>query len=177
MVPVQVQDLTGVVALAGGRQFALALKSDGTVWAWGAGGVGQLGNDGNTAVQSTPVQVTGLSGVVSIAAGAADGMALRSDGTVEMWGYNGDGEVGNNNAPNDVYVPTTVFSGATSIAAGYSDSFAIKQGGTLWAWGSDTTGDLGIGSQGDQRNAPVLAPSLRPVIAIAAGLGSTIALS
>jgi alpha-tubulin suppressor-like RCC1 family protein len=121
--------------------------------------------------------VSGLNGVVAISAGAADGMALRSDGTVEMWGFNGDGEIGDNNAPSNVFAPKAVFSGATVIAAGYSDSFAIKQDGTLWAWGSDTTGDLGIGSRNDQRNAPVLVSSLRPVIAIAAGVGSAIALS
>ena len=66
--PVPVSGLTGVVAIAGGVGHSLALKSDGTVWAWGYNGTGQLG-DGSTTNRVTPVPVSGLSGVVAIAGG------------------------------------------------------------------------------------------------------------
>jgi alpha-tubulin suppressor-like RCC1 family protein len=68
------------------------LRSDGTVWAWGYNGYGQLG-DGTTTDSSVPVQVSGLSGVTAIAGGGDSGYALRLDGTVWAWGYNGYGQL------------------------------------------------------------------------------------
>src|ERR1017187_5782766 len=73
---------SGIVQIAAGSSFGLALRSDGTVWAWGSNGAGQLGNGTVTSAQTTPVQVTGLSGVVAVAAGTDQSLALRSDGTV-----------------------------------------------------------------------------------------------
>jgi len=69
------------VAIAAGEVHSLALKSDGTVWAWGLNNRGQLG-DGSTTNRTTPVQVSGLTGVMVIAGGAYHSLALKSDGTV-----------------------------------------------------------------------------------------------
>ena len=66
--PVQVSSLSGVIAVAGGYDHSLALKSDGTVWAWGIMGSGQLG-DGTYTNRTTPVQVSSLSGVIAVAGG------------------------------------------------------------------------------------------------------------
>src|SRR2546425_479741 len=85
--PVEVSGLNGAVAVAGGGYHSLALKSDGTVWAWGDNSGGQLGNGTNT-LSNTPVQVFGLSGVVAVAAGGGHSLALKSDGTVWAWGIN-----------------------------------------------------------------------------------------
>jgi hypothetical protein len=79
--PVQVTGLYGVVAIAAGACYNLALKGDGTVWAWGSNLAGQLG-DGTTMDKSMPEQVSGLSGVMAITAGGAHSMALKADGTV-----------------------------------------------------------------------------------------------
>ena len=83
-------------SIAGGNAFALGLRSDGTVWAWGANGDGQLGvvSAGNV---STPAELA-LGGVVSVAAGIYDGYAVKADGTVWAWGANGDGQLGNGTA-------------------------------------------------------------------------------
>ena len=62
--------LTGVVSISAGAAFSVALKSDGTVWAWGFNGYGQLG-DGTTTSRPSPVQVVGLTGVMTIVAGPA----------------------------------------------------------------------------------------------------------
>ena len=80
--PVQVSQVSGftnLVAVAGGWDHSVALKSDGTVWAWGWNSSGQLG-DGSTTNRFTPVQVSGLNGVVAISAGAEFTVALKSDG-------------------------------------------------------------------------------------------------
>ena len=86
----QVQNLSGVIAIAGGGWYSLALKNDGTVWAWGRNQFGQLG-DGTNINRNTPVQVQNLSGVIAIAASSAAGehsLALKSDGTLWAWGNN-----------------------------------------------------------------------------------------
>src|SRR5262245_32345713 len=85
---------SGVVQVSAGVAHALALRSDGTVWAWGNGTGGELGN-GTLSITGTPVQVTGLTGIVAVAAGTNDSLALRSDGTVWAWGGNQYGQLGN----------------------------------------------------------------------------------
>jgi len=74
-------------------------QSDGTVWAWGYNGYGQIG-DGTTTQRNTPVQVSGLSGVIAVAAGQYFSLALKSDGTVWGWGSNNYGMLGNGTTTN-----------------------------------------------------------------------------
>ena len=98
----QVSLIGGVVAIAGGGYHSMALKSDGTVWAWGANYYGQLG-DGSTTNRTTPVQVSGLTGVVAIAGGGNHSLALKSDGTVYAWGYNNRGQLGDGTTTQRIY--------------------------------------------------------------------------
>jgi alpha-tubulin suppressor-like RCC1 family protein len=92
--------LSGVTAVAVGTNFTLALKADGTVWAWGANGKGQVGDGTDATERSMAVQVHGrnnsgyLTGVTAIAAGEYSALALKSDGSVWAWGFNGDGQLG-----------------------------------------------------------------------------------
>jgi len=81
-----VSGLTGVTALAAGGFHSLAMRGDGTVWAWGSNVYGQLG-DGTTPQRTTPVQVPGVMGVTVLAAGEFYSLALRGDGTVLTWGH------------------------------------------------------------------------------------------
>ena len=64
---------------------SVAVKTDGTVWAWGRNDLGQLG-DGTTTERTTPVQVSGVTGVDAVGAGDSHTVALKSDGTVWAWG-------------------------------------------------------------------------------------------
>jgi alpha-tubulin suppressor-like RCC1 family protein len=85
---------------ATGRNFALYLADDGTVWAWGDNSYGQLGL-GNNTPHYEPTRIPGLAGIVQISAGIYHGMALRADGTVFTWGYNGYGQIGTGSAGTD----------------------------------------------------------------------------
>ena len=161
--PVQTYNLNGVVAVAGSRQHSLALKSDGTVWAWGCNGQGQLGDGGpmkegrNSVKKHEPVQTHNLSGVVAIAAGFTHSLALKSDGTVWAWG-------GGNNTPAQVQNLNDV----VSIATSRSHSLALKSDGTVWAWGANYRGQLGDDST-IGRGTPVQVHNLNNVVAVAAG--------
>ena len=98
--PIQVSGISDVTAIAGGYAHTIALKSDGTVWAWGYNYYGQLGDGTNTKMSTTPVQVSGLSDVIAIAGGYAHTIALKSDGTVWAWGQNDSGQLGDGTSTN-----------------------------------------------------------------------------
>src|SRR6266850_629769 len=132
--PGPVSNLLGVTAVTGGQLNSLALKGDGTVWAWGYNLYGQLGNGTNND-SNTPVQVSNLSNVVAIAGGGYHSLALQGDGTVWAWGYGlqgelGDGAATSSNTPVQVGILSTV----AAIAAGEYHSLALKADGTVWAW-------------------------------------------
>jgi alpha-tubulin suppressor-like RCC1 family protein len=136
---VRLADYTITGAIAAGAHHTLALKPDGTVWAWGSNTSGQLG-DGTDSQRNSPVQV--LTGIVAIAAGYEHSLAITSTGTLLAWGENGSGQLGNNST-NDSWSPVPVGGGLTSvvaIAGGNGCSFAIKSNGTLWVWGGYTIG-------------------------------------
>jgi alpha-tubulin suppressor-like RCC1 family protein len=176
--PVQATGLTGMTAVAGGEHHSLALKSDGTVWAWGDNAHGQLGTGSTTGPQTcdyglacstTAVQVSGLTGVTAVSAGAVHSLALKSDGTVWAWGFNREGELGNGSTTNSsTPVQVTGLTGMTAIAGGGFHNLALKSDGTVWAWGSNDHGQLGNGSA-ITSSTPVQVTGLTGMTAIAAG--------
>jgi alpha-tubulin suppressor-like RCC1 family protein len=167
--PEQVSGLSSVKAIASGFYHNLALKSDGTVWAWGCNYNGDLGT-GTLNSSSTPVQVTNLSGVVAISAGQAHSLALKSDGTIWAWGDNGYGELGNGGAGQYSTTPVNVsgLSNVVAISAGGSHSLAVKRDGTVWAWGSNGFGQLGDGTTTGS-STPVYVRIPAHAVAVAAG--------
>jgi alpha-tubulin suppressor-like RCC1 family protein len=139
--------LEGVKAVAAGRLYSLALLENGTVVAWGANGIGELGNGTTGPGIDVPVVVSGLSGVVAIAAREEHSLALLSNGTVMAWGENRDGELGNGTTTNsDVPVAVSKLSGATAIAADRQSSLGLLSNGTVKAWGANESGQLGDGT-------------------------------
>ncbi|MCX6874714.1 MAG: cadherin-like beta sandwich domain-containing protein [Verrucomicrobia bacterium] len=175
-----------VTNIAAGDSHSLALCSDGTVAAWGYNGYGQLGNN-STTNSSVPVAVTS-SGiladktVVAIAAGGYHSLALCSDGTVAAWGYNGNGQLGDNGYTYSSSVPVAVTSSGiltgktvVAIAAGYYHSLALCSDGTVAAWGNNDYGQLGAGNTSTAVTATGILTG-KTVVAIAAGNSHSLAL-
>ncbi|HHT9146646.1 MAG: carboxypeptidase regulatory-like domain-containing protein [Candidatus Brocadiaceae bacterium] len=148
--PVQVSKLSDVIAVAGGMEHSIALKSDGTVWTWGYNGQGQLGYETRGNTSTTPDQVLELSNVTVIACGGMHSLALKSDGTVWVWGENTQGQLGDGTTSNKTSpVQVSKLSDITAIAGGSSHSIALKSDGTVWTWGSNDSGQLGDGTNTD----------------------------
>jgi len=117
-----------IKAIAAGQDGnSMALARDGTVYTWGLGDYGQLGNGFTPTRSTTARQVGGLTGVTAIAAGGLHDLALTRDGHVHAWGYNSNGQLGVGSYSYNSSVPTTVTGlvSATAIAAGYDFSLAL----------------------------------------------------
>ena len=169
--------LGGIVAIAAGGLFSVALDNTGTVWTWGRNEAGQLG-DGTLNPRSKPDKVCAagqlspcglfLSNIVAIRAGYNYAMALDTSGSVWAWGNNTYGQLGNgtltdSKVPVQVCAPSTsapcgtFLSNAASIGGGRYHSLAVLGDGTLWGWGDNENGEVGDNS-GITRAIPVQVP-------------------
>jgi alpha-tubulin suppressor-like RCC1 family protein len=157
------------VVVAGGLDFTCARLADATAKCWGFNQFGQLGagNSGNSS--NKPVAVSGLSQVVSLAAGNYHACATVKDGTVKCWGYNGNGEFGNGTmTSSNTPVQTSGISNAVAVATGATSSCALLSDSTVKCWGANFYGQLGDGSN-VQNKSPVSVALLSDVASIASG--------
>jgi alpha-tubulin suppressor-like RCC1 family protein len=139
-----------------GRDQTGAIKTDGTLWTWGVGSSGQLGN-ASLSVSSTPVTTfSGGTNWNQVSCGGGQTAAIKTDGTLWIWGSNANGRLGNASTVS-TSTPVTTFSGGTDwkqVSCGYYHTAAIKTDGTLWLWGLGINGRLGNASTVD-RTIPV----------------------
>jgi alpha-tubulin suppressor-like RCC1 family protein len=153
--PVQVGGLAAVWGSPGigpVARFRASIQSNGTLWAWGNGARGALGNNSTTS-QSSPVQVGTLSTWALVACGYQFTLAIQTPGTLWSWGANSFGQLGTNTSTlSNILSPVQV--GAVSIwtriACGDAHAMALTTLGTLWAWGDNVYGQVGNNSTSGQ---------------------------
>jgi alpha-tubulin suppressor-like RCC1 family protein len=118
-------------------QYTAAIKTDGTLWTWGRGAVGNLGNAATTS-RGTPVTTfAGGTNWKQVSVGAVHTAAIKTDGTLWTWGGGTYGQLGNA-ATTSRSTPVTTFAGGTNwkqVDCGRDFTAAIKTDGTLWTWG------------------------------------------
>jgi len=191
--------------VAGGKDHSIALKNNGTIWAWGSNRKLQVGQPGDVKTQPIPKQVEleGEPMFTSVAAGNDFSLALRHDGRVYVLGEGGrtpcyemtsltdilaiaagqtdglaldrDGTVWQWTIGN---VPRKVpnLSGIAAITAGSAHFFALTSSGEVWAWGANWSGQLGDGSTADSIN-PKKVRNLANIVYITAGHSHSLAIS
>ena len=175
--PMQVRKLSGIVAIACGGFHTIALKSDGTVWTWGKNDTGQLGVDNKTdTYKAAPVQVNGISDIIAIKGGAGYTIALKSDGSVWIWGDNKNGQLGDGTVwSRNIPVKVEGLNNVIAIAGGGFHAIALNTTNSVYAWGSNEWGQLGEGTT-TNRNTPVQVSSINDIVSIAGGYDHTVVL-
>jgi hypothetical protein len=167
-----------VVQISSGAREGYAVLTGGTVASWGYNANGQLG-DGTTTDSTTPVQVSGLTGVSSISCGDSHVLARLTNGTLKAWGDNGAGQLGNgswddSSTPGDVTSLSTAGS-VVYCSTGAGSSYAVKTDGTVVSWGYNEYGQLGTGTT-TFYTEPQATQGLSGITQISGGLEHTVAL-
>ena len=133
------------ISVSCGSNHAAAIKTDGTLWNWGQNFNGRLGD--NTLIhKSSPIQTVALgTNWKQVSCGAYFTAAIKTDGTLWMWGQGNNGQLGTNTITHRSSPIQTVALGTNwnSVACGYYHTAAIKTDGTLWTWGNNGYGQLG----------------------------------
>jgi alpha-tubulin suppressor-like RCC1 family protein len=142
-----------------GNNFTVAIKSDGTLWTWGDNTSGQLGNNSTTST-SSPVQVLpGTTNWYYVSAGGSFASAIKTDGTLWIWGSNIAGQLGDNSIISVSSPIQTLAKGVDwyYVSCGLFHAAAIKKNGTLWLWGYNVNGELGSYNSGliSSKSSPV----------------------
>ena len=143
-------------SVSSGSQYTAAIKTDGTLWLWGFNTFGGLG-DNSITDRSSPVQtVAAGTNWALVDFSGTHTAAIKTDGTLWLWGFNSRGQLGDNSITNKSSPVQTVAGGANwkSVHAGSTLTGAIKTDGTLWTWGNNTYGPLGDNSQAS-KSSPV----------------------
>jgi alpha-tubulin suppressor-like RCC1 family protein len=149
---------TDWVSASAGGSHSLGVRANGTLWAWGINGNGQLGDATITSRRSPVSVVGGFTDWVFASAGVSGqhSLGIRANGTLWAWGSNANGRLGDGTTT-DRSSPVSVVGGFTdwvSVSAGRYHSLGVRANGSLWGWSRNTNGQLGDNSITD-RSSPV----------------------
>lgn len=156
--------MDNVLAVSCGGNHTAVIKTDGTLWMFGCNNTSQLGDGwgmdttGKSGFQCRTSPVKVLDDVVAVSCGWNNTAAIKSDGSLWIWGINGDGQLGNGGTGNEKYygseaiqtVPTKIMDDVASVSVGWQHAAAIKTDGSLWTWGENRYGQLGNGGTGNE---------------------------
>lgn len=175
--PVPAKVLDNVVSVSSGSNHTAAIKTDGSLWMWGSNNSGELGNGGIGNIhdseggiyQNVPVKV--MDKVASVSCGDGYTAAIKTDGSLWMWGANNDMQLGNNgvgNVQDEIYgayqtVPVKVLDNVVAVSCGSSHTAAIKTDGSMWWWGY-----LGVMSDNNSVSATYYAEPVKVMDNVAA---------
>jgi alpha-tubulin suppressor-like RCC1 family protein len=144
--------------VSGGTTHTAAIKTDGTLWTWGNGIVGQLGDATVTSVSTPVTTFSGGNDWKQVSTGNFQTAAIKTDGTLWVWGGANVGQLGNGVTTGNISTPITTFAGGTNwkqVSAGNGHTVAIKTDGILWGWGSCSRGQLGNGVTTGNISTPI----------------------
>lgn len=141
-----VSGLASVAGITAGGYHSCALMPDSTVRCWGRNTRGQLGDGTDSSFASTPVAVSGMTTAVSVSGGFYHTCAALRDGTVQCWGDNDSGQIGNTLAYSNVPMTVAGISNALAVSAGAYHTCALLANATVRCWGRNTNGQLGNGA-------------------------------
>jgi alpha-tubulin suppressor-like RCC1 family protein len=175
--PVAVVGDNSFIQISAGESSTLAIRgSDGTCWAWGYNGSGQLGTN-NTTNYSSPVSIVGGNSFTQISSVGSHSLGLDENGIGWAWGFNGNGQLGTNNRTS-YSSPVSIVGGNSfsKISAGAGFSLAIRgNDGTGWAWGYNGYGQLGNNNR-TSCSSPISIVGENSFIQISAGSGFSLAI-
>jgi len=134
-----ISTINDVKAVYAGENYSLIIKNDDSLWSWGSGDKGLLGNGKNEDLLF-PVEI--LKDVSIVSAGINHVSAVKKDGSLLTWGVNNNGELGDGTNSNSL-VPKQILSDVVSVKNGFGFTLALKKDNSLWAWGKNDVGQLG----------------------------------
>ena len=137
------------VSIAAGVRHSLGIKRDGSLWAWGDNGHGQLGL-GDAALRDRPTRVGGDRDWLAVTAAFDHTLALKRDGSLWAWGYGEYGQLGLGDLAMCDRPTRLVGDGDwAAVATGLGHTLALQRDGSLWAWGFNGGGQGGLGDDQD----------------------------
>lgn len=175
--------VSDVQSIAFNQNDSLAIRADGTVWAFGANDSGKVGQGTTSSAGiSLPTQVPGVEHAGLVALGFSHALVLLEDGTVLAWGDNGEGQVGveGDGTDDDVQPSPVTVAGlpqdVVKVVGGSAHSVALTADGRVFTWGRNSSGNLGQGLEDDARHpTPAAVPGLSDIVDVAAGKDQTLA--
>jgi alpha-tubulin suppressor-like RCC1 family protein/uncharacterized protein YjdB len=150
--PSPVRGVTGTAAC--GYQFTVAIKANGEMWSWGANNVGNLGLGDTVTPRNTPQRVGMDTNWAAVSATYVHTAALKTDGSLWVWGSNSDGQLGQGGT-STASLTSPVQVGAdydwATVSAGSAHTVALRRDGSLWVWVGNSSGQLRLGNSTTQR--------------------------